>query len=200
MYLNWIFPGAARFDRTDNNGFAQLAKHLEGLYKSTNFPKDAPPLNVSLYDSGKSRADLWQFAVNVALEKTIEQSNTACRYRTMLTTCRKDQSKFHRVLTCYAYLKGMTTSRLIRSLCWRMMARAWLMASGSAKSNWRSHSSSGRDVGTAFQTRLSPTPTSQPRKRTTSTLTPMVRNFLFLFLIKKEIFDQFQDPSYSASL
>ena len=97
MYLNWIFPGASRFDRTDNNGFAQLAKHLEGLYKSTNFPKDAPPLNVSLYDSGKSRADLWQFAVNVALEKTIEQSNTACRYRKMLTTYRKDQPKFRRV-------------------------------------------------------------------------------------------------------
>ena len=25
-------------------------------------------------------ADFWQFAVNVALERTIERSNTACRY------------------------------------------------------------------------------------------------------------------------
>ena len=32
----------------------------------------------SLYQSGKSRADLWQFAGLVALERLIERSNRAC--------------------------------------------------------------------------------------------------------------------------
>ena len=35
-------------------------------------------LNFSLYQSGKSRADLWQFAGLVALERLIERSNRAC--------------------------------------------------------------------------------------------------------------------------
>ena len=37
-----------------------------------------PSLEVSLQQSGKSRADLWQFAALVALEQTIERSNRAC--------------------------------------------------------------------------------------------------------------------------
>ena len=32
----------------------------------------------SLYQSGKSRADLWQFAALVALEQVIDRSNRAC--------------------------------------------------------------------------------------------------------------------------
>ena len=34
--------------------------------------------HLSLYQSGKSRADLWQFAGLVALERLIERSNRAC--------------------------------------------------------------------------------------------------------------------------
>ena len=34
--------------------------------------------HLSLYQSGKSRADLWQFAGLVALEQLIERSNRAC--------------------------------------------------------------------------------------------------------------------------
>ena len=33
---------------------------------------------MSLYQSGKSRADLWQFAGLVALEQAIERANRAC--------------------------------------------------------------------------------------------------------------------------
>ena len=74
-----------RFNETDNRGLDVVAKSLEYLYTTTDMPGKhskvgAPALNVSLQASGKSRADLWQFAVNVALENTIQRSNTACRY------------------------------------------------------------------------------------------------------------------------
>ena len=38
----------------------------------------APALNVSLRASGKSRADLWAFAVITALEYAIENNDIAC--------------------------------------------------------------------------------------------------------------------------
>ena len=69
-----------RFNATDNRGLDGVAESLEELYTTTDVPSSAPALTVSLQGSGKSRADFWQFAVNVALERTIERSNTACRY------------------------------------------------------------------------------------------------------------------------
>lgn len=70
----------SKVDATDNNGLAYLVEFLEKIYTTTDFPPGAPELEVSLKSSGKSRADLWQFATNVALEITIERSNFACRH------------------------------------------------------------------------------------------------------------------------
>ena len=69
-----------RQDKTDNNGLDRLVHYLEKIYTTTDWPTTAPALTVSLKGSGKSRADLWQFAAHVALEKTIERSNFACRH------------------------------------------------------------------------------------------------------------------------
>ena len=69
-----------RQDKTDNNGLDRLGHYLEKIYTTTDWPTTAPALTVSLKGSGKSRADLWQFAAHVALEKTIERSNFACRH------------------------------------------------------------------------------------------------------------------------
>ena len=38
----------------------------------------APGLNISLYESGKSRADLWDFAAIAAVEFGIESNNLMC--------------------------------------------------------------------------------------------------------------------------
>ena len=71
-------------DKTDNNGLLRITSYLEKIYTDKDWPNyehaKAPSLEMSLKESGKSRADLWQFAANVALEKTIERANHACRY------------------------------------------------------------------------------------------------------------------------
>ena len=41
----------------------------------TDWPPGARALEVSLRDSGKSRADLWQLAGTVGLERAIKKSN-----------------------------------------------------------------------------------------------------------------------------
>ena len=56
---------------TNNNKLQMSARALEMIYTLTNWPPKARALPVSLKDSGKSRADLWQFAANVALEKLL---------------------------------------------------------------------------------------------------------------------------------
>ena len=53
---------------------------MEYVYDDPTWPPGAQQLEVSLKDSGKSRADLWQFAANVALELEIERANFACKY------------------------------------------------------------------------------------------------------------------------
>ena len=66
--------------RTSNKKLETLTENLEKIYKYIDWPF-AAPLNsttVSLYQSGKSRADLWQFAGLVALEQAIERANRAC--------------------------------------------------------------------------------------------------------------------------
>ena len=81
MYCQHQFD---RVNKTDNNGLLRIAYYLEKIYSDKDWPNyenaKAPALEVSLQGSGKSRADLWQFAASVALEKTIERSNHACRY------------------------------------------------------------------------------------------------------------------------
>ena len=66
---------------TNNQILDSAAEHLELIYKTIDWPFTTPvnpKLKVSLYQSGKSRADLWQFAGLVALEQTLERSNRAC--------------------------------------------------------------------------------------------------------------------------
>ena len=68
-------------DNGTNNDLGVTAKYLEEIYKSdrdNNWPPDTRILNTSLKNSGKSRADLWAFAANVALERMIERANFAC--------------------------------------------------------------------------------------------------------------------------
>ena len=71
-----------RVDKTNNNGLDDLVFFLEKIYKTPNWPPvaNAMPDGLSPYNSGKSRADLWQFAALVALENIIERSDFACRH------------------------------------------------------------------------------------------------------------------------
>ena len=63
-----------------NNGLATIVKALEYVYQETSWPPGAASLEPSLKDRGASRADLWQFAANIALELEIEKANYACKY------------------------------------------------------------------------------------------------------------------------
>jgi len=67
-----------RFKFSDNNDLEPAAIALEEVYKNATWPPGAPNLNLSLWSSGKSRADLWAFAGMVALERSIERANRAC--------------------------------------------------------------------------------------------------------------------------
>ena len=63
---------------TDNKGLDGLVERLELIYTTIDWPFQSPSLTVSLYQSGISRADLWQFAGLVALEQALERANRAC--------------------------------------------------------------------------------------------------------------------------
>ena len=63
--------------KTSNNKLQLAARSLELIFTVPNWPPGAGVLTTSLKESGKSRADLWQFAGNVALEKAINRTNTA---------------------------------------------------------------------------------------------------------------------------
>ena len=58
---------------TDNNNLFWVAKVLETVYK------DSSKLTESLYESGKSRADLWAFAGYVAIQLAVEKNNEGCK-------------------------------------------------------------------------------------------------------------------------
>ena len=47
---------------TNNNGLLQTTDILEEVFTNKDFPKFTPSLDVSMKESGKSRADLWAFA------------------------------------------------------------------------------------------------------------------------------------------
>ena len=66
-------------DKSDNNGLRLTVEVLEQIYIDKDFPeKMGPSMEVSLRDSGKSRADLWAFAAIVAVEYGIETNNMVC--------------------------------------------------------------------------------------------------------------------------
>ena len=79
--FRWKF-GLEQFDdikETNNNGLGYTVEILEEIYTNPNFPAGlAPALEVSLKDSGKSRADLWAFAAITAVEYGIETNNAVC--------------------------------------------------------------------------------------------------------------------------
>ena len=79
--------------KTDNSGLELTADMLEEIYTNKNFPKSALPLEVSLADSGKSRADLWSFAAAVGVEWGIERNNKGCDGEHVGEVSRSDKIK-----------------------------------------------------------------------------------------------------------
>ena len=69
---------APDFNTTSNNGLLYVADILEEIYTNPKFPKKTTPLEASMKDSGKSRADLWAFATLVAAELGVVNNNLAC--------------------------------------------------------------------------------------------------------------------------
>ena len=63
---------------TNNKGLDKIAERLELIYTTIDWPFIEASQEVSLFQSGKSRADLWQLAGLVALEQTLERANRAC--------------------------------------------------------------------------------------------------------------------------
>ena len=63
----------------DNNGMQALSDLLEGIYIWPAYPSRTPSLQVSLKESGKSRADLWALAAIAAVEYGIDTTNMVCR-------------------------------------------------------------------------------------------------------------------------
>jgi len=66
---------------TDNNRLSTSAMVLEWIYREPSWPPGAPSLGQSLRSTGKSRADLWQLAANVALEIELIKANWGCYNR-----------------------------------------------------------------------------------------------------------------------
>ena len=77
--VDWVAKNNTNVNTTTNNFLEVAAKELEFLYTMTDYPKFAPALNVSLKDSGKSRADLWAYAATVGVEFGIQYNNEACK-------------------------------------------------------------------------------------------------------------------------
>ena len=51
---------------------------LEEIFTNKDFPSSAMPLDVSLAESGKSRADLWSLAALVGVEWGVDRNNNGC--------------------------------------------------------------------------------------------------------------------------
>ena len=66
---------------TNNNKLQMTVKSLEFIYNTTDWPLSAPALKKTLWETGKSRADLWQLAANVGLEMAVNKTNNHCRVK-----------------------------------------------------------------------------------------------------------------------
>jgi len=64
--------------KADNNKLSTTVIALEWIYVDPMWPPGAPVLEQSLFETGKSRADLWQLAANTALEIEIAKANYGC--------------------------------------------------------------------------------------------------------------------------
>ena len=89
-------------DEADNNGLGDIVRSLERLYRDTNYPSFSPKLDQSLFDSGKSRADLWAYAAIVGVEYGMDTNNLACvnskDARVQQTSCIHDDGEDCKVL------------------------------------------------------------------------------------------------------
>merc|ERR1711962_1347562 len=65
-------------DEGNNNGLEGVVEILERVYTDKDQPGASPSLDVSLRDSGKSRADFWAFAAMMAVEFGKDTTNIAC--------------------------------------------------------------------------------------------------------------------------
>jgi len=63
---------------TDNQGLQDTVIALEKIYTTIDWPYKQAQMTASLQQSGKSRADFWQFAGLVMLERALERANRAC--------------------------------------------------------------------------------------------------------------------------
>ena len=72
----YTLPNAVK---TDNAVLEHTADILEEIFTNASFPSVAMPLQVSLAQSGKSRADLWSLASAVATQWGIERNNRGCQ-------------------------------------------------------------------------------------------------------------------------
>ena len=84
-----------------NNGLLWTADILEEVYTNKKFPRSAPYLDVSMKESGKSRADLWAFAGLVSVYFGVDLNNKACQ-GTQDTKC-----KFNTPI-CYLLFKTIS--------------------------------------------------------------------------------------------
>merc|ERR1712061_49668 len=64
--------------KTNNAGLELTADMLEEIFTNKDFPENSESLEVSLAESGKSRADLWSFAAAIGVEQGIDRNNLAC--------------------------------------------------------------------------------------------------------------------------
>ena len=64
---------------TNNKGLEEIVDLFERIYKDPSYPFNVPAMSESLFESGKSRADLWSYAAIVAVEFSMEVNNIACK-------------------------------------------------------------------------------------------------------------------------
>ena len=87
--LNWegvdvVYPdikfskNKTNVNAADNNGLGNIVRSLERLYRKADYPGSSPNLGQSLFESGKSRADLWAYAAIIGVEYGMETTNLAC--------------------------------------------------------------------------------------------------------------------------
>ena len=71
--------------KTDNNKLSTTVMSLELIYTDPTWPPGGPKsLPSSLFETGKSRADLWQLAANTALEIEIAKAKYGCSFQQMV--------------------------------------------------------------------------------------------------------------------
>ena len=96
---------------TTNNKLQMTARSLELIYTKLDWPPESTVLPRSLKDSGKSRADLWQLAGNIGLERAINNTNESGRqleYHNSETTLCAEIGKENCLMTLDRYIPFRT--------------------------------------------------------------------------------------------